>query len=231
MPQLANNEFFTVTTQITGVTETVAEPNLVGISSGIDGGNALVVSYGGGGGGEQGQNGGRGSAGTCSRDYANQQCGGNASCNQGGSVIGTYGGNCCESYCTGWPRCRERCSKWLSGVICRISQPSTTPIQGIGGRGGNGQGYNQSRSSGQDGSAGTCPTCPSGLSLSGGECATNGGRGGDGGDWGQDGGETSGQRSRGFAGAAINRDPTLSLDTYLLYGTNNSDTVRGAVNL
>ena len=187
--------------------------------------------YGGGGGGEQGQNGGRGSAGTCSRDYANQQCGGNASCNQGGSVIGTYGGNCCESYCTGWPRCRERCSKWLSGVICRISQPSTTPIQGIGGRGGNGQGYNQSRSSGQDGSAGTCPTCPSGLSLSGGECATNGGRGGDGGDWGQDGGETSGQRSRGFAGAAINRDPTLSLDTYLLYGTNNSDTVRGAVNL
>jgi hypothetical protein len=51
MPQLANNEFFTVTTQITGVTETVAEPNLVGISSGIDGGNALVVSYGGGGGG------------------------------------------------------------------------------------------------------------------------------------------------------------------------------------
>ena len=51
MPALANNEFFTVTTQITGVTETIAEPNLVGISSGVDGGNALVVSYGGGGGG------------------------------------------------------------------------------------------------------------------------------------------------------------------------------------
>jgi hypothetical protein len=187
--------------------------------------------YGGGGGGEQGQNGGRGSVGTCSREYSNQQCGGNASCNQGGSVVGTYGGNCCESYCTGWPRCRERCSKWLSGVICRISQPSTTPIQGIGGRGGNGQGYNQSRSSGQDGSAGTCPTCPSGLSLSGGECATNGGRGGDGGDWGQDGGETSGQRSRGFAGAAINRDAALSLDTYIFEGTNNSNTIRGAINL
>jgi len=186
--------------------------------------------YGGGGGGEQGQNGARGSVGTCFREYANQQCGGNASCNQGGSVVGTYGGNCCESYCVGWPRCQERCSKWLSGVICRISQPSTTPIQGIGGRGGDGQGYNRSRTNGQDGSVGTCPTCPSGLNLSGGECATNGGRGGDGGDWGSDGGETSGQRSRGLAGAAINRDVALSISTYDLYGEVNSNTVRGAIN-
>ena len=215
-----------------------------GNQSGEDGGVALNLGnigyqnrvrvgsgariYGGGGGGEQGQNGARGSAGTCSREYSNQQCGGNASCNQGGSVVGTYGGNCCESYCTGWPRCKERCSKWLSGVICRISEPSTTPIQGIGGRGGNGQGYNQSRSNGQDGSAGTCPTCSGGLSLSGGECATNGGRGGDGGDWGSDGGETTGNRTRGRAGAAINRD---SNNTYSLYGTVNSNTIKGAINL
>ena len=51
MPAFANNEFFTVTTQITNVTENITEPNLVGISSGIDGSNALVVSYGSGGGG------------------------------------------------------------------------------------------------------------------------------------------------------------------------------------
>lgn len=187
--------------------------------------------YGGGGGGEQGKNGERGSQGTCIRDYANQQCGGNAGCNQGGSVISTYGGNCCQSYCVGWPVCKERCSKYLSGVICRISQPSTVPIQGIGGRGGNGQGYNQSRSNGQDGSAGTCPTCSGGFTLQGGSCATAGGRGGDGGDWGSDGGETPGQRSRGLAGAAITRDAAQSLDTYKLYGTVNGNTVRGAVSL
>lgn len=187
--------------------------------------------YGGGGGGEQGRNGARGSAGTCWREYANQQCGGNAGCNQGGRQVGSYGGNCCQSTCTGWPRCRERCVKWLSGVICRIEQPSTTPTQGIGGRGGNGQGYNQSRSNGQDGTKGNCPTCPSGLNLSGGECSTDGGRGGDGGDWGSDGGETDGQRSRGLAGAAINRDATLSADTYTISGTLNSNTIRGAINL
>ena len=183
--------------------------------------------YGGGGGGEQGQNGARGSTGTCSREYGVSACGGTPSCSSGGSLISTSGGGSCN--CRTFKK-RTTCDSVTNGV-CRISQTSSTPIQGIGGRGGNGQGYNQSRSSGQDGSAGTCPTCPSGLSLSGGECATNGGRGGDGGDWGQDGGETPGQRSRGFAGAAINRDPTLSLDTYKLYGTNNSDTVRGAVNL
>lgn len=187
--------------------------------------------YGGGGGGEQGRNGARGSAGTCWREYANQQCGGNAGCNQGGRQVGSYGGGCCESYCVGWPRCKERCSKWLSGVICRIEQSSTTPTQGIGGRGGNGQGYNQSRSNGQDGTKGNCPTCPSGLNLSGGECSTDGGRGGDGGDWGSDGGETEGQRTRGRAGAAINRDATLSADTYSLSGTIDSNTVRGAINL
>jgi hypothetical protein len=183
--------------------------------------------YGGGGGGEQGQNGARGSTGTCSREYGVSACGGTPSCSSGGSLISTSGGGSCN--CRTFRR-RTTCDSVTNGV-CRISQTSSTPIQGIGGRGGNGQGYNQSRSSGQDGSAGTCPTCPSGLSLSGGECATNGGRGGDGGDWGQDGGETPGQRSRGLAGAAINRDPLLSLDTYKLYGTNNSDTVRGAVNL
>lgn len=187
--------------------------------------------YAGGGGGEQGLNGGRGSVGTCFREYANQQCGGNASCNQGGSQVGSYGGNCCQSYCVGWPRCRERCSQWLSGVICRIEQPSTTPIQGIGGRGGRGEGYTGSRTLGENGSKGTCPTCPSGLNLSGGSCATDGGRGGDGGFYGEAGGETPGQRKRGEAGAAINRDAALSLDTYRLEGERNSTTIKGAINL
>jgi len=215
-----------------------------GNQSGEDGGIALNLGsigknnrvivgsgariYGGGGGGEQGQNGARGSTGTCWQEYANQQCGGSAGCPSGGSVVRTYGGNCCQSTCTGWPRCRERCVNWLSGVICRKEQTSTTPIQGIGGRGGNGQGYNQSRSNGENGSAGTCPTCPGGYNLSGGECGSNGGRGGDGGDWGSDGGETTGNRTRGRAGAAINK---FGSNTYDLYGTTNSNTIRGAINL
>jgi len=186
--------------------------------------------YGGGGGGEQGKNGARGSAGTCRREYPKQACGENPSCTEGGSAVGSYGGNCCESYCVGWP-CKERCGKWLNGIICRIEQPSISPVQGIGGRGGNGQGYNGSRTNGENGSIGTCPTCPadSGLTLSGGECATNGGRGGDGGDWGQDGGETDGQRTRGRAGKAVNRDGP---NTYVPLGPNfNSDTIKGDRNL
>ena len=214
----------------------------VGNASGEDGGIALnfgtigvnntltVFSgariYGGGGGGEQGLNGGRGSVGTCSREYERQSCGGNPGCNEGGNAVARWSGRCCQSYCTGWPRCRERCSQWLQYVRCRIEQASTTPIQGIGGRGGNGQGYNQSRTNGENGSAGTCPTCPGGLNLSGGECATNGGRGGDGGDWGQDGGETAGGRTRGRSGAAIGRDGS---NTYS-YNNNGGD-VRGSINI
>ena len=214
----------------------------VGNASGEDGGIALnfgtigvnntltVFSgariYGGGGGGEQGLNGARGSVGTCSREYERQSCGGNPGCNEGGNAVARWSGRCCQSYCTGWPKCRERCSQWLQYVRCRIEQASTTPIQGIGGRGGNGQGYNQSRTNGENGSAGTCPTCPGGLNLSGGECATNGGRGGDGGDWGQDGGETAGGRTRGRSGAAIGRDGS---NTYS-YNNNGGD-VRGSINI
>lgn len=216
----------------------------VGNASGEDGGTALNFGtigvnntltvgssariYAGGGGGEQGQNGRRGSAGICSREYENSSCGGNPGCNQGGFQVARWSGRCCQSYCVGWPGCRERCSQWIQYIRCRIEQPSTTPIQGIGGRGGNGQGYSQSRTNGENGSAGTCPTCPGGLNLSGGECATNGGRGGDGGDWGQDGGETTGNRTRGRAGAAINKEGS---NTYSLNGTVNSNTVRGAINL
>ncbi len=210
-----------------------------GNQSGQNGGVALNIQYnnggtvspvfissgarifGGGGGGEQGQNGERGSAGTCIREYTVQSCGGNPGCNQGGSLVSRWSGNCCQSYCVGWPRCRERCSQWLQYATCRIQQTSSTPIQGIGGRGGNGQGYNQGRTSGQDGSAGTCPTCPSGLALQGGQCATNGKRGGDGGDWGQDGGETTGNRTRGLAG------PAMAGSFYRAYGSINSNTVKG----
>ena len=214
----------------------------VGNASGEDGGIALNFGtigvnntlevrsgariYGGGGGGEQGLNGGRGSVGTCSREYITFSCGGNPGCGQGGFQVARWSGSCCQSYCKGWPKCKQRCSQWTQLATCRIEQPSTTPIQGIGGRGGNGQGYNQSRSNGQDGSAGTCPTCPPIFSLSGGECATNGGRGGDGGDWGQDGGETPGGRTRGRSGAAIGRDGS---NTYS-YNNNGGD-VRGAISL
>lgn len=45
------NEFFTTVSTITGVTEETAQSNLVGISSGVGGVNALTISYGGGGGG------------------------------------------------------------------------------------------------------------------------------------------------------------------------------------
>ena len=182
--------------------------------------------YGGGGGGEQGQNGDRGSAGTCSREYSVSSCGGTPSCSSGGSLISTSGGGNCNCVTV---KKKTTCSTITNGV-CKISQASTQPVQGIGGRGGNGQGYNQSKTNGQMGTIGRCPICPSGFALSGGQCAGSGGWGGDGGDWGSDGGETPGQRSRGLAGAAINRDPALSIDTYELYGEVNSNTVKGAIN-
>lgn len=215
----------------------------IGNASGEDGGIALNLGsigfnnsvnvsssakiYGGGGGGEQGQNGARGAAGICFREYVNQSCGGPPSCDQGGNEVSRWGGNCCQSYSVGFPP-KTRCSQWLQLVRCRIEQGSTTPIQGIGGRGGNGQGYTQSRTNGQNGSVGTCPTCPSGLTLSGGSCASNGKTGGNGGDWGQDGGETTGNRTRGRGGAAIGRTGS---NTYSLSGTINSSTIKGAVNL
>jgi hypothetical protein len=187
--------------------------------------------YGGGGGGEQGRNGDRGSVGTCWREYGVSSCGGSPSCSSGGFLVSSGSGGCC-SYSSSTDTKGKVTTTCVASTVfgtCRIEQTSSPPIQGIGGRGGNGQGYNQSRTDGQDGSAGTCPTCPPGLNLSGGQCATNGGRGGYGGDWGSDGEETPGQRSRGFAGAAINRD---NFDkTYKLDGTNNSNTIRGAVNL
>lgn len=212
-----------------------------GNQSGQDGGIALNINYdfggsvspvfvssgariwGGGGGGEQGQNGSRGSAGTCIQDYTVQACGQTPNCSFGGSIISQWGGNCCESYSVGFPP-KERCGKWIQYATCRIQQASSTPTQGIGGRGGNGVGYSQSRTNGENGSAGTCPSCPGGFWLQGGECASTGKRGGDGGDWGQDGGETSGSRTKGRGGAAI------SGSSYRVYGSINSNTVKGAFN-
>lgn len=215
----------------------------IGNASGEDGGialnfgtiglnNSVTVSsgariYGGGGGGEQGQNGGRGSVGTCSKEYLNQSCGGTPSCDPGGSEIRRWSGACCNGIGVGFPP-QLKCFENFQFVLCEQEQQSTTPIQGIGGRGGDGQGYSRTRTNGQDGSQGTCPTCPSGLNLSGGECATDGGRGGDGGDWGQDGGETTGNRTRGRGGAAIGR---TGPNTYSLSGEINSNTIRGAINL
>ena len=207
-----------------------------GNASGEDGGPALRLEYStggsisplyiapgarvwaGGGGGEQGQNGDRGSAGTCSRDYSVSSCGSTPSCSSGGSLISTGSGGCCNRNAKG------KCTANTIFGTCRISQPSTQPVQGIGGRGGNGRGYAQSRTNGQMGTIGRCPSCPSGLALSGGQCAGNGGNGGDGGDWGSDGGETPGQRTRGRSGAAITGA------YYKVYGSINSDTVKGSFN-
>jgi len=212
-----------------------------GNQSGQDGGMAINVQYdnggnispvyigpnakvwGGGGGGEQGQNGERGSTGTCVQDYTVQACGQTPNCSSGGSIISQWSGNCCESYSVGFPP-KERCGKWLQYATCRITQGSNSPTQGIGGRGGNGIGYSQSRTNGENGSTGTCPSCPGGFYLSGGSCATNGKRGGDGGDWGQDGGETTGNATRGRGGAAI------AGSSYRVYGYVNSTTLKGAYN-
>jgi len=218
-----------------------------GNQSGEDGGIALNLGsigknnrvivgsgariYGGGGGGEQGQNGSRGSKGTCWQEYNTQSCGGNPSCNQGGNQVRRWSGSCCQtySYCCGFFNCGcTGCSQYYQYATCRKEQESGTPTQGIGGRGGNGYGYGKSRTNGENGSSGTCPPCPGGYNLSGGQCASNGGRGGDGGDWGSDGGETPGNRTRGRGGAAINKD---GANTYALYGTRNSNTIKGAINL
>jgi len=216
-----------------------------GNESGEDGGHALNLGntgsnnvvfvdpnariWGGGGGGEQGGNGERPLPGTCRREYAVQQCGGTPNCNQGGTRVRNFGGNCCQSTCDGWPGCRERCVNWLNGIICRIEQISTTPVQGIGGRGGNGQGYNKPRTDGENGTgaATDCPTCPNGFGLIGGVCTSAGQIGGNGGDWGTAGDaavDNGGPESvPGAAGRAI----TFNGDDYALIGTINTNTVRG----
>ena len=195
---------------------------------GGDGGNCVVFNtngspisvkiqtgaklYAGGGGGAGGGLGPDGTAGRCTASTTVSGCGGVGGCPAPYSDGGTYGGNCCQTYCQwcGWGFCNcQPCSKNTQIRRCNYDQPSTQGLGGNGGNGGRGRGYdNQSASlSGSSGSPGTCPTCSFGT-LSGGSCGQTGRTGGSGGDWGSSGGSALGQnpavvRSGGNPGKAM----------------------------
>jgi len=208
--------------------------------SGEDGGTALnfgnvgnnnrvIVGSGariwaGGGGGERGKTGAKGADGTCNEfNDTGWHCQGNQAgqekCAPGFTVCRqnwrycciTQGGGCAVAW-------------WYVGC-CR----TTTKLGGaggLGGKGGNGRGYqNQSGStSGESGSPGQPgQICPSGNRS--GENGQNGERGGDGGNYGESGQSTPNTGNGGQRGRAISSDG----GRYDVYGTVNSNTVKGSI--
>ena len=204
--------------------------------SGEDGGTALnfgnvgnnnrvIVGSGariwaGGGGGERGKTGNNGTSARCvnSQQFRSGCQQGSISCPGGWTQTGSWN-TCCE-----W---RRGCAKNYWYKVCEQSYNTTTPIGGIGGLGGNGRGYNnQSGSlSGSNGTLGTCPTCNPGFAQQGGSCSQNGERGGDGGNYGESGTGTLNTGNGGQRGRAIASDG----GRYDVYGTVNSNTVKGSV--
>jgi len=215
--------------------------------SGQDGGTALkfgnlgnnnrvIVGSGariwaGGGGGERGKTGANGANGTCVESSRTQGCGGKPSCPSGFTEIGQWNGRCCQStsYCCGFFNCGcERCVQNLQGRYCERRTTLNGGLGGIGGKGGNGRGYNnQSGStSGESGlpgqnSASTCGGTQSPPPQRG----QNGERGGDGGNYGASGQSTLNTGNGGQNGRAITSDSGRSD----VYGTVNSNTVKGSI--
>jgi len=185
--------------------------------------------YGGGGGGEKGARGANGTDGACfNYQYyeAGSGCEWCGSCGDGERIGGCNGVRGCR--CFIWCRRTQ-----LANAQCRrkISFAKTGGLGGIGGNGGNGRGYNNQSgpnpgSNGSPGQAGNCSGFDGTITTPG--TGRNGERGGDGGDWGQRGGETPGSGNPGNGGNAIARDASSSRE-YDIYGTQNSNTVRGNI--
>lgn len=118
--------------------------------------------YGGGGGGERGRTGNKGQDGECVFTTRTQGCGGKPGCPSGYYETGQWSGDCCQSYCVGWPKCKVRCSQYLQGRNCEKRTYPQGGAGGIGGRGGNGRGYNNQGGelSGQVGEQGAPPSIP-----------------------------------------------------------------------
>lgn len=188
--------------------------------------------YGGGGGGEKGSKGANGANGSCLIVITRENCGGCPGCPSGYTSRGCRGGGGCDrrQVCNWWGNCWWTTSRWNSYEDCERRYTTTGGIGGDGGNGGRGRGYNN-QGGPSDGSAGNVGTlgqnCFDGGSPNpAAEQGKQGDTGGRGGDWGERGGETSGSGRPGNGGNAIKKDGG---NTYDIYGTINSNTIRGNI--
>lgn len=188
--------------------------------------------YGGGGGGEKGSKGANGANGSCLIVITRENCGGCPGCPGGYTSRGCRGGGGCDrrQVCNWWGNCWWTTSRWNSYEDCERRYTTTGGIGGDGGNGGRGRGYNN-QGGPSDGSAGNVGTlgqnCFDGGSPNpAAEQGKQGGTGGRGGDWGERGGETSGSGRPGNGGNAIKKEGG---NTYDIYGTINSNTIRGNI--
>ena len=204
--------------------------------SGESGGNALYVAsssgnnisvlvrsgsriYGGGGGGEKGVDGTAGTNGTCRRESIRQYCAGSpdSGCNEG-YYVNTRRPGCCVS------TMRGGCVQSVYQNLCYVDRTTYGGSAGIGGNGGNGQGYNLTKSNGVAGTSGGAGDICYDISTPSATNGTDGGNGADGGDWASSGGDTTNSGSGGFGARAI------SGSNYVVTGTIDSSTVKGAYN-
>jgi len=216
--------------------------------SGEDGGTALnfgkvgnnnrvIVGSGariwaGGGGGERGKTGATGANGIC-RETRTIDGGCNCPGCPGGWITtrGCYSGWHCSrrQECNWWRNCWWTSNGNSKFVDCLLQYTVSGGIGGTGGKGGNGRGYNN-QSGSTSGESGL-PGQPGGTCTSGGSPnpaagkGENGERGGDGGNYGESGQSTPNTGNGGQRGRAIASDG----GRYDVYGTVNSNTVKGSV--
>lgn len=187
--------------------------------------NRVIVGSGcriwaGGGGGEKGRTGDNGTSARCvnSQTFRSGCQQGSNSCPGGWNQTGSWN-TCCS-----W---RRGCAANYWYKVCEQSYNTDVPLGGAGGNGGPGRGYtNQSGSlSGSSGTLGSCPTCNGGYAPQGGSCSQNGENGASGGEWATAGGDTANTGTGGSPGRAINATGTKPL----VYGSTNSNTVKGSI--
>jgi len=194
--------------------------------------------YAGGGGGERGRDGDKGADGVCT-DSRTIDGGCNCpSCPSGWTTVrGCYSGWHCSrrQECNFWRNCWWSSNGNSQFVDCLLRYTTIGGAGGKGGKGGNGRGYNNQSGSisgenaplfGETNGPLNGQTCTSGGNPNpAAERGKVGQRGGDGGEWGESGRNTDNSGNGGSAGKAIATDS----GTYDLYGTVNSNTVKGSV--
>lgn len=188
--------------------------------------------YGGGGGGEKGTKGANGANGSCLVVISRSNCGGCPGCPGGYTSRGCRSGGGCgrRQRCNWWGNCWWETSQWNKYEDCERRYTTNGGIGGDGGNGGRGRGYNNQGgpnggSVGANGALGQ--NCFDGGSPNpAAEQGKQGGTGGRGGDWGERGQDTSSPGNPGNGGNAIQKDGG---NRYDIYGTINSNTIRGNI--
>lgn len=199
--------------------------------------NRIIVGsgcriYGGGGGGERGKTGANGANGRC---ISTRTVGGGCNCPDCPSGWNETRG-CYNGWHCGRRSVTRRWSQWWESSgdskykDCKLEYTTLGGIGGIGGRGGNGRGYNNQGGS-LDGEVGASGTTAENCYRGGGPspAAQNGFQGetgGRGGDWAENGQNTDNIGNGGSAGRAITKDGG---NRYDVYGSVNSNTVKGSI--